>query len=93
MTPSQQAKRQKELEREKKKEAQELRKLEVCFNLYPFHENATLILPQEENRRKELEREEREAEKRREALEHEKKEREARELEENFKARCDPHLF
>jgi len=45
LTPSQQAKRQKELEREKKnKEVQELRRLGVCFDLHPFRENAALTL-------------------------------------------------
>ena len=47
-TQSQQAKRQRELEREKKKEAKEIRKLEVCFNLRPFRENAALTLEEGE---------------------------------------------
>ena len=42
---SQQVERQKELEREKKrKEALELRKLEVRCNLLPFRENPALTL-------------------------------------------------
>jgi len=43
-TQSRQAKRQRELEREKKKETKEIRKLEVCFNLRPFREHAALTL-------------------------------------------------
>ena len=77
-TPPQQVKTQQELEREKeRKEALELRKLEVRCNLRPFCGNPALTLSQEEKRRKELDHEE----------------REARELREKLKARCIPHIF
>jgi len=78
LTPLHQAKRQRELEREKKKkEAQEVRRLEVRCNLHPSRENPALTLSKEEKRLKELEREE----------------REARELWERLEARCVPPLF
>lgn len=69
-TTPQQAKRQRDLERDKKKkEVEELRKLEVCYNLHPFRENPTLTLSKEEKRLQELEREEREAKESKERLE------------------------
>lgn len=66
----QQAKRQRELEHErKKKEAQELRKLEVRCNLHLPRENAALTSLKEEKRLKQLEREAREARELKERLE------------------------